>query len=98
MLPTVFAALLVHRTGATFQGTRRSVSTIHRARRYQDPDPQPVWTNARFGDREHLARFLREFRSDRFRLARNQRVYFVSVKPDEMAVLAGVNIDFRPVG
>ena len=27
-----------------------------------------------FGDREHLARFLREFRSDRFRLARNQRV------------------------
>src|SRR4029078_3327182 len=43
-----------------------------------------------FCHREHLTRFLREFGlgSDRLRLARNERVNFVSVEPDEMAVLA----------
>jgi hypothetical protein len=51
-----------------------------------------------FGDREHLARFLREFGSGRLRLARNERVYFVSVEPDKMAVLADVHVDFRLVG
>ena len=51
-----------------------------------------------FGDREHLARFLREFGSDRFRLARNKRFNFVSVEPDKMAVLADIDVDFRSVG
>src|SRR6266481_9221321 len=51
-----------------------------------------------FGDREHLARFLREFGSDRLRLSRNERVYFVSVEPDKMAVLADIDADFPPVG
>ena len=45
-----------------------------------------------------LARFLWEFGSDRFRLARNERVNFVSVEPDEMAMLADIDVDFRSVG
>src|SRR5437660_5539107 len=53
-----------------------------------------------FGDCEHLARFLRKFGNDRLRLrlARNERVSFVSVEPDEMAVLADVDADFRSIG
>ena len=51
-----------------------------------------------FCDRERLARFLREFGSRRFRLARNERVYFMSVEPDEMAVLADIDVDFRSIG
>jgi len=51
-----------------------------------------------FGDREHLARFLREFGSDRLRLARNERVNFVSVEPNEMAALANIHVDFRSAG
>src|SRR6266550_1795509 len=51
-----------------------------------------------FSNREHLARFLRQFRSDRLRLARNKRFNFVSVEPDKMAVLADVHADFPLVG
>jgi hypothetical protein len=51
-----------------------------------------------FSDREHLARFLREFGSYRLRFARNKRVNFVSVEPDEMAVLTDVDVDLRLVG
>ena len=50
-----------------------------------------------FSDREHLARFLREFGSDRVRLARNKPLDFVSIEPDEMAVLADVDSDFSLV-
>src|SRR5215831_1996726 len=39
--------------------------------------------------------FLREFGGDRFRLARNKPVNFVSVEPDEMAMLADIDVDFR---
>src|SRR4030095_3868140 len=42
-----------------------------------------------FCNREHLARFLREFGSNngRLRLARNKWVNLVSIEPDEMAML-----------
>src|SRR5580765_8062951 len=45
-----------------------------------------------------ISRAFCQFRSDRLRLARNKRVNFVSVEPDEMAVLADVDVDFRLVG
>ena len=53
-----------------------------------------------FGHRKHLARFLREFGSDRrrLRLARNKCVDLVSVEPDEMAMLADIDVDLRSVG
>ena len=50
------------------------------------------------GNRKRLAHFLREFGNDRLRLARNERVNFVSVEPDKMAALANIHIDFCPVG
>src|SRR5204862_7489312 len=51
-----------------------------------------------FCDREHLARFLREFRSDWLWLTRTECVYFVSVKPDKVAVLADIHVNFRSGG
>src|SRR4029077_3186430 len=51
-----------------------------------------------FGDGKHLARFLRKFGSNRFRLARNERVNFVSVEPDEMAVLTDIDVNLRSIG
>jgi hypothetical protein len=51
-----------------------------------------------FCDREHLARFLWEFGSDWLWLTRNECVYFVSVKPDKMAVLADIHVNFRSGG
>src|SRR6266511_3552946 len=98
MLPTVFAALLVHRTRPAFQGTRRSVSTIPRVRRCQGPALGLFGQTLDFSDCEHLARFLREFGSNWLRLARNERVNFVSVEPDEMAAFADIYVDFRLVG
>ena len=38
------------------------------------------------------------FGSDRVRLARNERLYFVRVEPNEMAVLADVDVDFLSIG
>jgi hypothetical protein len=40
---------------------------------------------------------LREFGSDRLRLARNKGVNLVSIEPDEMAMLADIDVDFRSV-
>src|SRR5512132_4059970 len=94
MSSTVFAAPPAHRTRPAFQGTRRSVSTILRARRCRDPSPRLFGQTLDFGDREHLARFLRELGNDRFRPARNKRFNFVSVEPDEMTALADIDADF----
>src|SRR5207245_10241798 len=45
-----------------------------------------------FGNRKHLAHFLREFGRSRLRLLRNQRVNFMRVEPHEVAVLASGNV------
>jgi len=61
-------------------------------------EPRPVWTTARLLRSRASRALFPAVRSDRFRLARNEPVNFVSVEPDEMAVLADIDVDFRPVG
>src|SRR5258705_503242 len=98
MLPTAFAALLVDRTRPAFQGTRRSVSTIPRARRCRDPGPRLVWTIARLRRSRASRALFAGVRERGLRLARNKRFNFVSIEPDEMAALADIDVDFPLVG
>src|SRR6516164_11808328 len=98
MLPTAFAAPLVHRTRPASQETRRLFPRFVGGSAIKIGALRLFGQTLDFSNREHLARFLRESGSDRFRLAWNQRVNFVSIKPDEMTVLADIDVDFCSVG